>query len=320
MKVDVARLLVALGIDARRRGREWWARCPLHSERTPSWSMRDDVSGNAHGVHHCLGCGAKGGPVHLVAEIRDLTYDEAAEWIAAQGLATREIAPLNVTVRVVGRTPPAPFKLPLGLGSGPLERWPSPVRRYVESRGITARQVTRWGMLYATEDRLGGRVVFPIADEEGRLQSYSARSFDGGEPKYLTPKREEHPNSAALFGAATWSGRRERVVVVEGAIDALACERALDGAPVAALGGSEPSRDQLLALSSFERVLVVTDPDAAGDKAADAVIGALARWRRVRRVRLPDGQDAASMPPEELVRRLGDGGSRVDDDRQDARA
>lgn len=40
----------------KRRGREWWACCPFHQERTPSFHVNAEAK-----VWHCFGCGAGGG-------------------------------------------------------------------------------------------------------------------------------------------------------------------------------------------------------------------------------------------------------------------
>ena len=46
--VDVAALLAFLGIKGRRRGSEWWACCPFHEEREPSWQIHDNADDLEH--------------------------------------------------------------------------------------------------------------------------------------------------------------------------------------------------------------------------------------------------------------------------------
>lgn len=301
--ISIPKLLAALGIDARHRGNEWSAACPLpdHDDRSPSWSIHDG-GGGAHGSWYCFGCGEGGGPVELAAAIIGITDGSAREWVAERCTATDE-APQPRRVEVIAHLS-GTFRLPDGVVRRPLAKWVTPARRYVESRGITDGQIERWGIGYAVDGRLGGRVVFPIVDERGVLRSYTARTFTDSELRYLTPKQGEGANADAIFGAQCWNRRRASVVVTEGAIDALACERT--GAEcVAALGGSRRSPDQFLALSGFKRVLVATDSDEAGTRIAAELVAALGRWSDVRRVAIPPGDDAASMPRAALEALLG---------------
>ena len=311
--IDVPRMLAALGIEARARGSDWWAKCPYpdHVEKDASWHIENSPGSPTHGLHHCFGCAQGGGPIELVAAVIGCTYSGAQLWMTEKQLYSADVARgLDVGMRVKP-VATAGFRLPVEFVRRPLADWPTPVRRYVAARGITPGQVERWGIGYVVDGRLAGRVVFPICDEHGVEQGYSARTFVGDERRYLTPHTREQPDPGAIFGAEYWAGRRAEVVVTEGAIDALACERAGAGC-VAALGGSRLSREQLLVLGSFERLLVATDPDLAGERVAAELRDALGRWRQVRRVRLPAGTDAAKLPVEALraaldVPRHGDG-------------
>ena len=56
--IDITSVLQRLGIEARRRGREWTAICPNreHDDRKPSWRMRDEPGTVRHSKHHCFSC------------------------------------------------------------------------------------------------------------------------------------------------------------------------------------------------------------------------------------------------------------------------
>jgi DNA primase len=192
----------------------------------------------------------------------------------------------------------------------PLDSWVGPARSYAASRGITAAQVERWGLGYAVEGPLAARIVLPVRDGGGRVVSYSARTFARAPKRYLSAKREEGPDPSAVFGEHLWPpiGRRGRLLVSEGSINALALERAaLPGDAVGALEGSDVHLGQLLKVSTFRRVLVVTDPDPAGDAAAGRLEFALSRHvDEVARLRLPPKNDPATVPTEELRQWIGE--------------
>lgn len=85
--VDVARRFLP-GLDLRRRGNRWVARCPFHEERTPSFYVFSD------GGWKCFGCQAHGDSVDLVARALGLRPLEAARAIAREfGLPVRSGRP-----------------------------------------------------------------------------------------------------------------------------------------------------------------------------------------------------------------------------------
>ena len=50
--------LVGARVKLTRNGREWKACCPVHSEKTPSFTVNDEK-----GFAHCFGCEFHAGPI-----------------------------------------------------------------------------------------------------------------------------------------------------------------------------------------------------------------------------------------------------------------
>lgn len=286
-------VLEAIGIEVvHRRGRRIWARCPFHeSERASTFFVR--VAGDRSGQNHCFSCKKGGGLTALVMHMRDCDRDAAVAFIAALG---KGYEPPRVRARVV-RGPPrmvrSRFVMPREVILEPLAEWVTLARRYAESRGITAEEVELFGLGYAVDGRLSGRIILPWLGAGRVLGGYSARTFVDEEPKYQTPPESDNADRAVMFGEHLWpNGRGRRIVVVtEGALNALAVRRAHDVA-VAALGGSEIDPMQVTKLATFARVVLLTDPDEAGNKAALALERMLSRHVETMRVVLPEGCDA----------------------------
>lgn len=296
--IDISRLLSALQISVKRQGMRLWSTCPSpeHDDHDPSWFMWDKPDDpTRHGRHRCFGCGFSGGPSALVAAAFGCSWQEAKDWLAAGDLDVPILA-VELEMRPVRK---ARFKLPPGVTFPTFDKWPTPFRRYAQGRGIGADSVERWGIGFAVGGQLHGRIVIPVREPDGFVRSYQARTIFKGETKYLTPAGVR-PGS--ILGVEHWTEDRTRLVVVEGPLDAIAVDRAT-GLSVAALLGSEPTPSQLSRLATFDRVDVLTDPDKAGDKAADRISG-LSRWSQLRRIRLPVGEDAASIGDVELRRLL----------------
>lgn len=312
MRADVGETLRRLGIQARKVGREWLARCPNpgHEDRNPSWRVRDEPGHEKHGYHHCHACGFSGGLVGLVADVLEIAPREARAWLGGdEDVEDRRPPPPPPAVALaVSRRG---FAMPVGVEFAPLARWPTPPRRFAERRGVTAAQVDRWGLGYAVEGRLEGRVVVPYRTPDGAPRGYTARTYGSHPKRYKEADAKERPDRAAMFGEQHWPARGERLLVrvTEGALNALAVERAAGGA-VAAIAGSGLREQHAAKLASFERVVVLTDPDAAGDKAAAEILAAVGRHCEVSRVRLPEGTDANDLPEEILREALLESGMR----------
>lgn len=289
-RVDV--VLQALRLDVvRRRGTRAWIFCPFHAgdAKAPTFFVR--TSGERRGNFHCFSCKASGDLTELVARVRGVERNEARDLIDVVLLGWE---PQRRRLRVVERAPDLArrrFEMPPEVVLGrPLRAWVSLAREYLEDRGVGAEEVERYGLGYAVDGRLAARVVFPVRAAGGEAVGYSARTFADEEPRYLTPAETERADLDAMFGEHLWPppGERRAVVVTEGAIDAISAGLA-SGLPHAALSGSELRAGHVLSLATFDVVVVLTDADKAGAKAARQLRAALARTKALARLALEGG-------------------------------
>lgn len=307
--VDVPRLLIALGIeDFKQDGSSIWAACPYpgHEETKPSWHIQvDEHDPQRNGLNHCFGCKEGGSALHLALHILGTSgYGAARRWIEEKGLTLD--APKASELRLVSkRQTHFGSGMPSGSVVAPLESWPTPYRRYAQSRGITDRQVDRWGLAYGAYGAAQGRIIIPTRDAEGNLLSWTARATRSDQsPRYRNASAKDGHDPSAVFGEQYWSPwtTKEAVVVTEGAINAMACERV--GAPnIAALSGSRLDAGQILRISRFGRVVLALDPDQAGERVAAQACATLSRWKKVTIVNLPRGldpRDVEARDPDEL--------------------
>lgn len=311
--INVEKLLAALRIDYRKRGKEFFAPCPsgTHDDAHASWRMRSDPRSWKHGYHHCFSCKFGGGPADLVMHLRKYRARAVAwEWIEKLFVeGATEMAPpdlLNWHLDY-GRL----FKIPDDVDFGPIETWVGPARSYALKRGITPDQVERWGIGNAVTGKLANRIVFPTRDYDGVARNYTARTYLSTEEKrYYASPAYENPDIGSMFGMQTWPeelGEREVVCVFEGAINGLAIERAAPNLPLAGLSGSDLHLEHACHLSSFKYRLIATDPDKSGNKAAQRILD----LGPGERVILPSGEDAASLDVETLKRCLGEHATRM---------
>jgi DNA primase len=156
-------------------------------------------------------------------------------------------------------------------------------------------------------ERFAGRIAFPISDRRGRIVGFGARTLGDAQPKYLnSPETETFNKRDLLYGFPQVSEamRRERVaLVVEGYTDVLMLYQSGIKNAVATLG-TATTPGHLRTLSGYaDRIFVLFDPDAAGEKAIERAAATAADLKLDLRVlRLPE--DPADWllrhPPEEF--------------------
>jgi DNA primase len=157
-------------------------------------------------------------------------------------------------------------------------------------------------------ERFAGRITFPISDRRGRIVGFGARTLGDAQPKYLnSPETEIFNKRDLLYGFPQVSEaiRRERAaLVVEGYTDVLMLYQSGIKNAVATLG-TATTPGHLRTLSGYaDRIYVLFDPDAAGEKAIERAAATAADLKLDLRVlRLPE--DPADWllenPPEEFA-------------------
>jgi DNA primase len=161
------------------------------------------------------------------------------------------------------------------------------------------------GPLY---DRFRKRVMFPIANEGGRVIAFTARTLDTGEkagPKYInSPETPLYSKGQVLFNldkAKTAIRQAGFALLVEGQMDAITVFlRGIQN--VIATSGTAFTEPQAMMLKRHTSNVVVNfDPDSAGANAAEKSIALLTEEGfSIRIVTLEDGLD-----PDRFVRERG---------------
>ena len=148
-------------------------------------------------------------------------------------------------------------------------------------------------------DRFRRRVMFPIANDSGKIVAFGGRALGDDMPKYLnSPETPIYSKSNVLYHldrAKEALRQSDFAVLVEGYMDAIAVARA--GIPnVVASCGTSLTDPQVKLLSRFtRRVIVNYDPDTAGQAATERSLTILLeQGAEVRVLALPGGKDPDS--------------------------
>jgi DNA primase len=86
--IHTADILEVVGdyVQLKRQGQNYWACCPFHNEKSPSFSVNP-----SKGLYKCFGCGKAGGVVQFVMDVEGSSYPEALRSLAKKyGVAVPE--------------------------------------------------------------------------------------------------------------------------------------------------------------------------------------------------------------------------------------
>ena len=257
-------------IKVERVGDRHRALCPFHKDSKPSLYIRDD------GSFHCFGCQKHGSVFSFVMEHNGASFPEAVKEVA-QFLGVP--VPERRSGSRISKEQRALFDV-LEQSTSFFERQlmqagtNSPVKRYLESRGIDQSAIGKFQIGYAPDswsslkdhfndtkqqllvdadvlvhnrerefvyDRYRNRLMFPIRNRQGNVVGFGGRALDDqNEPKYLNTKQTKVFSKSrelyGLFEALAVDRRPKRLLLVEGYMDVVALAQCGIPYAVAALG------------------------------------------------------------------------------------
>lgn len=323
--------IVSLASDhtqLKKAGRQYEGLCPLHKEKTPSFSIDPDK-----GVFYCFGCGQGGDAIrlHMLATGDDFPA-------AIENLAQRYGIPLPTrTVRhgAAGaeRDVTGALTAAADFFRHQLSRQDAP-RQYLADRQVPAEMIERFDLGYAPDgwrhliqalspripladlvaagltatsdqgsgepyDRFRNRLIFPIRTPSGRLVGFGGRTLGDDKAKYInTSETEQFRKGQLLYGL--YEARRSvrenrRVALVEGYFDVIGCAVAEVDA-VASMGTSLTPEQARLLTRYVDEVIIGYDGDNAGQAAFRRALPLLQQQGLgVRHMRLAAGDDPDSL-------------------------
>jgi DNA primase len=76
-RIEFAALAAERGLTLHRKGRQLYALCPFHREKTPSFTISPE-----RGLFHCFGCGVGGDVFGFVMRFDGVSFPEALRLLA----------------------------------------------------------------------------------------------------------------------------------------------------------------------------------------------------------------------------------------------
>lgn len=323
-----------------KRGASYWACCPFHHEKTPSFAINE-----AGQYYHCFGCGESGDVIRFVSEMESLDFMDAVKLLADRAkmpmpetggndaktaeLKRKRDALLKILNEcahfylnnlnsgnadahinyILKRQIPSHIVRTFGLGAS-LNFTDLP--KYLLSKGYSRQDIVDSGTVNDVNGRLtdaqGGRLIFPIINSYGEVIAFGGRALkktDFG--KYVNTretlifnKRKNLYNINLLKKLKRTQTVRE-VIMVEGYMDTLSLYQAGFKNVVASMGTSLTQDQARLIKRYVDTVLISYDGDGAGQKANLRGLDILKdEGLNVKVVPLPEGLD-----PDDVIKQRG---------------
>jgi len=295
-------------VPLKKRGRHHVACCPFHGEKTPSFTVSEELQ-----IYKCFGCGKGGDIFNFLEEYEKIDFREALEELAKQAGITlikssfidHQESKKKLLIEINGKV--SKFYNYILLFH-PLGR---EALNYIIKRGITVETIKTFNIGFSPNDskyisnyilkknykiddlissgtfgksnyssglydRFQGRLVFPLHDYRGHIVAFSGRILPNTKnpnmAKYInSPETEIYHKSQMLFGLnlAKEAIRQENyAIIVEGEFDMISPFQ--NGFKnIVALKGTAFTQDQLQLLRRYTDTLILAlDSDFAGNNAA----------------------------------------------------
>ncbi len=317
-------------VTLQKKGKTWWACCPFHFEKTPSFAVNEYEQ-----YYHCFGCGASGDVIKFIEKHENIDFYDACKMLAEHaGMELPEYTNdenitkkkkkidkcyqilsdaakyyfnnLNNERSKVAREYLAKRKIDIAtikaFGLGYSLGWDQVVT-YLKGRGYTEEEMLEAGVVETKNGRYydcyANRLIFPIINTYGNVVGFSARVLEKSDfAKYKnTTQTLVFDKSKTLYGINIVKKHKQtsalnEIIIVEGQIDLISMFKAGITNAVATMG-TALTQNHAKELGRFcNKVVLCFDGDGAGIKATLRSIEILVKnGLSVYCCHLPNGQD-----------------------------
>lgn len=321
------------------KGRRFWACCPFHNEKTPSFSINAE-----DGIYYCFGCKESGDVIKFVEKMENIEFYDAVKFLADKaGMQVPDLKPTEevtkrqkfkerllsaldyaykhyqdnlynkdavvaqnyIKMRKFTRRELEDFKI------GYSKDW-TDIVTYLHGKGFTDNELVSAGICGQKNGRvfdvLANRLVFPIFNAFNECIGFSARALEKTDfAKYKnTAETLVFQKGKIVFGINLLKKYKQQhgldnIILVEGQMDVIAMHKGGFKQTVACMG-TALTKDHVSELKRYSNNIVLCfDNDGAGKK---ATIRAIEMFRGenvdLKVVKLSGGKD-----PDEVLNNLG---------------
>lgn len=286
-------------ITLQKKGNSYKGICPFHADHDPSMSVSNEKK-----VFNCFSCGAKGTVINFVSRFENISEDAACVKLGkrigievSQNLSPEDVK--NERLYKVMREATDFYHFYLrnseegmvavkylhdrGIDDSLIDKFKlglapaanNYLHLALNSKNISELDQIELGLVSVSEknsevyDLFRNRIMFPIADQYGRIVAFSGRLYtESNQAKYInsieTPIFHKSDVLYNLYNASNHIRRENRVYILEGFMDVFAVEKAGIHNAVATMGTALTKEHLRQILGLTKNITLCFDGDRAG--------------------------------------------------------
>ena len=298
-----------------KKGRDYWACCPFHSEKTPSFAISEMEQ-----FYHCYGCGESGDVIKFVQKYENMTFIEAIKKLAQDaniplpeyGDNTQELENLRKKEKVLKALNYAKeyycdclakdngvaknyvlkreftAEIVKYFGIGYSKDWQGLIT-FLRSKGVSDETMVLAGLIDKSQnsgnyyDVFATRLTFPILNQFGDCIGFTARTLEAN-PEFAKYRNSTQTivfdKSRTVYNIHTIRELKkgqslDYVIICEGTVDVIAMYKAGFKNTVACMGTAITPLHATTIKRLVNKVVLCLDGDNAGQKAMYKAIDVL---------------------------------------------
>ncbi len=288
-------------VQLKKRGKNWFAPCPFHNEKTGSFSVSPERQ-----MYKCFGCGVGGSVINFIQKIENLEFVDSLKFLAEmynikiqwdgnpnlnQNLSQQlyEIHDIawdfyreslkkskkHQQYLLNDRKLSIDMIRTFQLGVSP-NNWQG-LLDILKDKKFSSEAIKESGLIISGEkgyfDRFRNRIMFSLANEMSKIIGFAGRSLDPNDnAKYMnSPESSIYHKSNFLYGlnkSKNYIPKKNQALVVEGYLDYLQFYQHGFNNGVAVSGTAFTQQHARKLKRYTENIVLVFDGDSAGIKAA----------------------------------------------------
>ena len=288
-------------VQLKKRGKNWFAPCPFHNEKTGSFSISPERQ-----MFKCFGCGVGGSVINFIQKIENIEFVEALKFLSEmynieiqwdgkpnisnnlsqQLYDIHEVAweyykkSLNESKKIqkyFNKERQLSFDIisDFQLGYAP-DNWQG-LLNILREKKFPSKAIEESGLIISGDkgyfDRFRNRVMFSLTNERGKICGFAGRAINpNDQAKYMnSPESPIYHKSNFFYGlnkSKNFIPKIDKILVVEGYLDFLQLYQN-DIKNVVAVSGTAFTKEHARKLKRYsENIILVFDGDSAGINAA----------------------------------------------------
>ena len=275
-------------IQLKKKGGNFTANCPFHSEKTPSFVVSPTKQ-----IYHCFGCGVTGDAIRFVMEYEKLSYPEAIEKLANlynfQLEYTKNQPTLHRNIlekinsfykqNLIHNEEAFNYLKERGLHENIIEKFelgyaPSSQEQlnFINSSNLPLNEAMELGVFAKGENgvyaRLIERITFPIFSNNNKIIAFGGRTISNHPAKYINYTNTKIFNKSKTFYGLNFARekilRSKEIIITEGYMDVIMLHQAGFENAVATLGTALTIEHLPILKKLNVKIIVAYDGDSAG--------------------------------------------------------